>query len=207
MQITLHNIGRRFNREWIFREVEYTFQSGLTYAVLGANGSGKSTLLQIIAGSLTPSEGSITYQNTERQLEVESVFNHLSLAAPYLDLVEEFTLQEIIDFHFSFKKYRPGLDDAAITDLLGFGRAKHKQLKNFSSGMKQRVKLALAFGSDTPVLLLDEPTSNLDHQGVDWYLSLIERFSPGRLVIICSNQEHEYAFCSRKLSITDYKKI
>ncbi|MES2873068.1 MAG: ABC transporter ATP-binding protein [Bacteroidota bacterium] len=205
MKIILEQIGRRFNREWIFKNVNYTFEAGKTYAILGANGSGKSTLLQLISGSLTSSEGKINYSKNGVQVDIENIFPELSLAAPYLDLIEEFSLSEHIDFHFQFKKFRKGYDKASLIALLNLLHSEHKSLKNFSSGMKQRVKLALAFCSDTKVLLLDEPTSNLDQQGVEWYRSLISRFSTDRLVIICSNQEHEYSFCQERINVEDYK--
>lgn len=205
MKIILEQIGRRFNREWIFRNVNYTFETGKSYAILGANGSGKSTLLQVIAGSLTSSEGKLTYSDKDFPVDIENVFTELGIAAPYLELIEEFSLSEHIDFHFQFKRYRDGYDKQTLIDLLNLVQSEHKALKNFSSGMKQRVKLALAFCSATSVLLLDEPTSNLDQQGVEWYLSLIEKFSTNRLVIVCSNQEHEYAFCDERLSVEDYK--
>ena len=205
MQIILDKIGRRFNRDWIFQDVSYTFNSGQSYAILGPNGSGKSTLLQIIAGNLTSSSGTVSYLKIGEAIDVESIYSQLSLAAPYLELIEEFTLQEIADFHFKFKRYREGMDSKAFFELLALKNAQHKLIKNFSSGMKQRVKLALAFCSDTPILLLDEPTANLDQQGIDWYLSLIERFSMNRLVIVCSNQEYEYRFCTQTLNVADYK--
>ncbi|MBE9585605.1 ABC transporter ATP-binding protein [Mucilaginibacter sp. JRF] len=205
MTITLTDIGRRFNRDWIFKGVNYTFTSGESYAVLGPNGSGKSTLLQVVNCSLSPSKGSIIFNADGADLEAEKVFTHLSLAAPYLELIEEFTLAEVIDFHFKFKAYKAGIDKNTLIDLLNMQASKNKLVKYFSSGMKQRLKLALAFCSDTAMLMLDEPTSNLDTQGVDWYLSLVERFSVGRLTIICSNQEHEYSFCKQQLSIVDYK--
>ncbi len=205
MKIILEQIGRRFNREWIFKNVNYTFEAGKTYAILGANGSGKSTLLQLISGSLTSSEGKINYSKNGVQVDIENIFPELSLAAPYLDLIEEFSLSEHIDFHFQFKKFRKGYDKASLIALLNLLHSEHKSLKNFSSGMKQRVKLALAFCSETKVLLLDEPTSNLDQQGVEWYRSLISRFSTDRLVIICSNQEHEYSFCQERINVEDYK--
>ena len=203
-KISLANIGRRFNREWIFRSVNYTFEHSQSYAILGANGSGKSTLLQVLSGSLTPSEGNLAYTFNGSSVPVEEAYKHLVIAAPYLELIEEFTLQEIIDFHFKFKGYRDELNSKSVIDLLALN-ASNKPLKYFSSGMKQRVKLALAFCSDTPVLLLDEPTANLDQQGIDWYLSLIEHFSQNRLVIICSNQPHEYQFCKHQLAVSDYK--
>jgi len=207
MTITLENIGRRFNRDWIFRGVNYTFTSGNNYAVLGPNGSGKSTLLQVLNSSLTPSEGKIFFTDNGKDIEPEAVYNKLSLAAPYLELIEEFSLSEVIDFHFQFKAFLPGMNRKSVIELLNMHASRNKLVKYFSSGMKQRLKLALAFCSDTEMLMLDEPTSNLDTQGVDWYLSLIEQFAANRLTIICSNQEHEYSFCKEKLSITDYKRV
>jgi ABC-type multidrug transport system ATPase subunit len=205
MQIILQNIGRRFNREWIFRNIDYEFALGESYAILGPNGSGKSTLLSVLNGSLSPSAGTISYLSADKNIEAEQIFNQLSLAAPYLELIEEFTLAEMIAFHFKFKNRKAGMDDEAIIDLLDMHANKNKLTRYFSSGMKQRLKLALAFCSDTPMLMLDEPTSNLDAQGVKWYLNLVEKFAAGRLTIICSNQEHEYGFCRRKLNISDYK--
>jgi ABC-type multidrug transport system ATPase subunit len=205
-RISLENIGRRFNRDWIFRGIDYTFQSGKIYAILGPNGSGKSTLLQVLNGSLSPSTGKIDYFLEGKPVEIDAVYKHLSLAAPYLELIEEFTLSEMIDFHFKFKIFKSGIDKEGLIDLLSMPGSKNKLIKYFSSGMKQRLKLALAFCSDTPMLMLDEPTSNLDSQGVDWYLSLVQQFAQNRLTIICSNQEHEYSFCDEQLNISEFKQ-
>ncbi|HEY8780974.1 MAG TPA: ABC transporter ATP-binding protein [Mucilaginibacter sp.] len=205
MKISLENIGRRFNREWIFRGIDYTFATGKIYAVLGPNGSGKSTLLQVLNGSLSPSAGKINYFYEDKPVEIDAVYKHLSLAAPYLELIEEFTLDEMLDFHFKFKLYKAGICKNEVIDLLAMPESKNKLIKYFSSGMKQRLKLALAFCADTPMLMLDEPTSNLDTQGVDWYLSLVQKFAQNRLTIICSNQEHEYSFCDERLNIVDFK--
>ena len=205
MKIILEHIGRRFNREWIFRNINYEFESGSSYAVLGSNGAGKSTLLQVISGSLSSSEGKISYLHGDTNIDQEKVYIQQSMVAPYFELIEEFTLTELIDFHFRFKKYRQGLNRKGVIELLGLKNAEFKAIKYFSSGMKQRVKLALAFCSDTAMLLLDEPASNLDQQGLDWYLSLASTFSSDRLLIICSNQEQEYSFCSHQINIADYK--
>ncbi len=205
MKINLEHIGRRFNREWIFRDVNYVFESGSSYAILGANGAGKSTILQVISGSLSSSEGTISYSKGGVLLNPENVFEHLSMAAPYLELIEEFSLRELIDFHFRFKKYRSGLDRDLMIELMGLKHSEHKAIKNFSSGMKQRVKLGLAFCSDTEMVLLDEPASNLDQQGLEWYLSLVEKYTEDRILIICSNQLQEYSFCKNQLNVADYK--
>jgi ABC-type multidrug transport system ATPase subunit len=207
MQITLKNIGRRFNRDWIFRGIDYTFSPNETYAILGPNGSGKSTLLSVLNGSLAPSAGEIAYTLNNTAIEADQVFKELSLAAPYLELIEEFTLTEMLEFHFRFKTRKNGMEDKSIIELLDMHPSRNKLIKYFSSGMKQRLKLALAFCSDTPLLMLDEPTSNLDSQGVAWYLGLVQQFVANRLTVICSNQEHEYSFCTHRLDISDYKKI
>lgn len=205
MEIILENIGRRFNQDWIFKGINCQFIRNKSYAILGANGSGKSTLLQIIISSLSPSRGHIRYQNENKEIEVDRFFSYVSLAAPYLELVEEFTLTELIDFHFSFKKLASGLDTQGVIDLLELQQAANKEIRYFSSGMKQRTKLALACCADTPTLFLDEPTSNLDTKGIAWYHKLVERFGANRLLVICSNQLHEYEFCNFQLQMETYK--
>jgi ABC-type multidrug transport system ATPase subunit len=204
MTINLANVGRRFNQEWIFRNVDYAFYPGEKYAVLGPNGSGKSTLLSVLLGSLSPSEGHVGYKTTQ-DIPVEHIYQSVSFAAPYLDLIEEFTLQETIEFHFKFKAFYDGMNAESVLDTLGLAKSQDKALKYFSSGMKQRTKLALACCANTPILLLDEPTSNLDKQGMAWYIQLIERFSEERMLIIGSNQESEYSFCNHFVQLTDYK--
>ncbi len=205
MKIVLENIGRRFNKDWIFRQIDYTFKQGQSYAILGPNGSGKSTLLQVLAGALSPSEGQLSYKVEGKTVEPDAVFEHIALATPYLDLIEDFTLREMIDFHFKFKKAMPGIDPEQVISILGFGHSADKAIRYFSSGMKQRTKLALAVLSDSPILLLDEPTANFDTQGQQWYLQLIEKYTSGRLLIVCSNQQAEYAFCTHQLRLADYK--
>jgi ABC-type multidrug transport system ATPase subunit len=204
MNISLNNVGRRFNKEWIFRNLSTEFKSGNSYAILGPNGSGKSTLLSVLTGSLSPSEGEISFSDT-KEIPVENIYKYISLAAPYLELVETFTLKESIDFHFKFKNFALGIDAKKLITILGLEKAANKQIKYFSSGMKQRTKLALACCTDTPILFLDEPTSNLDVQGISWYRELIENFGKDRLMIIGSNQSQEYDFCTNQIQISDYK--
>jgi len=204
MNISLNNVGRRFNKEWIFRNLSTEFSSGNSYAILGPNGSGKSTLLSVLTGSLSPSEGEISFSDT-KEIPVENIYKYISLAAPYLELVETLTLKESIDFHFKFKNFATGLDAKKLIGILGLEKATNKQIKYFSSGMKQRTKLALACCTNTPILFLDEPTSNLDVQGISWYRELIENFGKDRLMIIGSNQIQEYDFCNNQIQIADYK--
>ncbi|PUV22076.1 MULTISPECIES: ABC transporter ATP-binding protein [Sphingobacterium] len=207
MEITLKDIGRRYNSEWIFRHINYRFESGKSYAVLGQNGSGKSTFLKVLSGSLSPSQGELIYTDKEINIGIDQIYQQLSIAAPYIELIEEFTLRELLDFHFQFKSYLPGFDKESALSLLGLEHALDKEIRHFSSGMRQRVKLVLACCSNSNLVLLDEPTSNLDSAGEEWYLNLIDRTKRDfRLFIICSNQKKEYEFCDETISIVDFKK-
>jgi ABC-type multidrug transport system ATPase subunit len=206
LKLELLNTGKKFNTDWIFRNLSYAFEKDQAYAILGRNGSGKSTLLQVIAGSIHPTAGSIKYMVDGLEINDQDIFRYISVSAPYLELIEEFKLLEMLQFHFRFKTIFPGYNINKIIGMLGFKNEEHKPIRLFSSGMKQRVKLILAFLSDTPLLLLDEPTTNLDQAGTDWYLNLIHEFSKNRTVIICSNlQQLETSFCAGKLFIEDYK--
>lgn len=204
LKIKLSNAGKRFNREWIFRKVNLEFAAPTAYAITGPNGSGKSTLLQSIGGMLQLSEGSIAYSN-ESAIDPEKIYATISFAAPYLEVVEEMTLLEFLHFHKAFKPLLPGLGITEVIQAVNLTQAAHKQIRYYSSGMKQRVKLAQAIFSNTLVVLLDEPCSNLDIAGIELYHSLIENYCQGRLVIVCSNDEVEYRFCQERISILDFK--
>jgi ABC-type multidrug transport system ATPase subunit len=206
MRIELQNIGKKFNSEWIFRQVSFSFEENSATAILGRNGSGKSTLLQVVAGNLHPTSGQVTYQHSGKSVSGDEIFRYITMVAPYLELIEDFTLREMMEFHFSFKQFLPGYDVSTATDLLGFTNVKFKQIRQFSSGMKQRVKLLLAIMSDVPLILLDEPTMNLDAAGVDWYLGLVGKFTGNRTVIICSNlHQTESGFATASIQIEDFK--
>jgi len=205
MTIRLEQAGKRFRMEWVFRKLDYSFEQGGQYAVLGPNGSGKSTLLKMLSGFLSPSRGKVLHLRDGRILPREEIYRSVGLAAPYIDLIEEFTLWEAIRFHRRFKPFLEGWSEKEVLDLLPFAGQKNKQIRFFSSGMKQRLKLALAFCSDTPILLLDEPGTNLDAQGLEWYLSLAGQLAGQRLLVVASNVESDLSFCTERLEIQKYK--
>lgn len=206
MRIIVKNLSKRFNREWIFKDLSYQFSSPNTYALIGPNGSGKSTLLQILWGQMLASQGSISYEYEGRELSTDQVYKHIAIATPYMDLIDEFTLIEMVRFHFKFKKTRNNLSLEELIDLIELPHAKDKMISNFSSGMKQRLKLGLAFYSQADALFLDEPTTNLDRKSVDWYQRHREQLPDKTLVLIASNQEHEYPANAQKVDILTYKK-
>ncbi len=207
MNIKLEGIGKRYNYEWIFRKLDYEFTVKEPVVILGSNGSGKSTLLQILTGRSLQSEGTIKwFDDSGKEIDSEVIFKQVVIAAPYQELIEEFTLLECLDFHFSLKQSINGLKPAEIIEILQLERAKRKPVRYFSSGMKQRLKLGLAILSVADILLLDEPCSNLDQAGMNWYANMVEKFGKDRLIVVASNnQVNEYSFCTRKLNINDYK--
>jgi ABC-type multidrug transport system ATPase subunit len=206
MQIQVTAASKRFNTEWIFSNLNFSFTTGQHYALIGNNGSGKSTLLQIIAGYVGLTKGDIQWISTSNEtIDSTNIFHYISFAAPYLELVEEFTALEQIAFHQQFKPLQNGLEPIELLEKIGLKNAAKKQIRNFSSGMKQRLKLALAIFDQAPILLLDEPCSNLDQEGIQTYHQLMQAYAMHKLIIVASNDPQEYQFCSQQLSLSNFK--
>jgi ABC-type multidrug transport system ATPase subunit len=205
MKITLSNAGKRFNRDWIFRKADLIFLPGHTYAITGSNGSGKSTLLQTLAGSMEISEGNIKWSFNNTSIDADNIYSYLTIAAPYIEVIEEMTAIEFLQFHRQFKPLLKGISISEILKLIGLEKAAAKQIRYYSSGMKQRIKLAQAIFSDAPLLLLDEPCTNFDATGFLLYEQLIKDFTKNKTIIVSSNDVNEYSFCENVVSIMDYK--
>ena len=197
MRAVLSSVSKVFGRETVIRDLSQVFEPGSRTAILGPNGSGKSTLLQLIGGISIPSKGTVTHEANGRTIDPEQVYRRISIAAPYMSLYEELSLREAIASHQRFKPLRGrlSLEDVARISLL----EKHleKPVRDFSSGMKQRLKLTLAILSDTSLLLLDEPTSNLDANGSGWFRDLLGKNIAARTLVVASNRQAEETFaCS-----------
>ena len=208
MGLTIHidNLGKKFVNEWIFRHVSLSILPGEKWVILGSNGSGKSTLLQSLASFLIPTQGSVVWKNNEHIISDDLLYKQLSMASPYMELIEDFTLMELVVHQ---KNFKPFLNNLSVDDIirhLYLEEAAHKYIKNYSSGMRQRVKLGLAIMADCPVLFLDEPCSNLDAKAIAWYQQLIETFASQKTILVCSNAvKEEYLFCDHKIEIENYK--
>lgn len=222
MRITLSDAGKRFNRDWIFRHFNYELISGQSYAIIGPNGAGKSTLLQVLSGAMGLNEGKISYFDDRKLLainenktlpatptpplvEVDRIFDYVSICAPYMELIEEMTLKEFLKFHQNFKPFISSLSITSIIAIIGLESAAHKQIRYYSSGMKQRVKLAQCIFSDSQIALLDEPCTNFDTAGIHLYHQLISEYCQNRVVIVSSNDEVEYKFCNEQINILHWK--
>lgn len=206
IELKLDKLGKRFNRDWLFRNWTQTLTSESAYAVLGGNGSGKSTALKTLLGYSKASEGDITYFKDGKEINRELVYQISSFCSPYLELYEELTISELAKFHFSLKPIIPDFDTNQFVDAIQLGHARKKPVKYFSSGMKQRLRIGLALYTDSDILFLDEPTSNLDRAGIDWYKESVANLKKDRLVLVASNrQEEEYFFCDQNIEIENFK--
>ncbi len=207
-RIVLEEVAKKFQHKWIFKDLKCTFQKNDIVSVRGQNGAGKSTLLKIISGHLTPNQGAVSYlDHKEKQIARDDIYKEVAFAAPYISLLSRLNLSENIDFYRKFKSLQGGLDTKTLIDLMGLKSASHKELRFFSSGMLQRVKLALAMCTDSSILILDEPTSNLDEAGIVWYQETLKKYCKDRMVIIASNVEHDFTLCNRSISVLDFKAV
>ena len=204
-KIQLEKATKRFQYEWIFKNLDLTLESGESLAVTGSNGSGKSTLLKCISGAIPLTSGKINYIYENQSISESDWFSYLSIAAPYMELPEEFTLEELLKFHFKFKNMISNFTVEKIISTLYLEQHAEKPIAQFSSGMKQRVKLGIALFSEVPLIFLDEPTSNLDKKGIQWYQNLIDSYKSDRTIFVCSNEPREYEFCTQKIKLEDYK--
>jgi ABC-type multidrug transport system ATPase subunit len=205
MRIILEGAGKKYNKEWIFKGIDKSISTGLPLAVIGPNGSGKSTLMLIISGWTLPSSGSVSYLQEDNAIPPEEFYKSIDFIAPYTELVEELTLTEFLNFHFSFKSLKEGMDIKEVITKSRLEGNEKKFVKHFSSGMKQRLKLSLGIYSSSPILLLDEPTTNLDKENKKWYYEEITAILENKTVVIASNTPEEYTFAEVFIKIENYK--
>lgn len=205
MNIHLENVGKKYYTDWIIKNFSYQFHAGQIIGIKGINGSGKSTLLKLISSILTPTEGKINYIVNQEEIPVEEIRYKISFIAPYTTLLPQFTIKEVIDFHFSFKKLQSKFTTANLLEDSWLINSKNLMIKELSSGMKQRLKLALAFYSTDEMILLDEPTSNLDKKGIAWVDELIQDNKGKRMMIIASNEERDFRHCDNVIDVKNYK--
>ncbi|MFY9163603.1 ABC transporter ATP-binding protein [Aquirufa antheringensis] len=200
MEILVQNLSKKFRQEFVIRQFNYTFQSGNSYAITGPNGSGKSTLLQLLAQFTLPNTGTVEMSGVDPDL----VYSHITYAAPYVELIEEYTLAEHLEI-LSKNNYLPSsITLETLERFIDLQPGRYKLIKNYSSGMRQKIKLGFALLSERPVLLLDEPTTNFDEQAKNWFFERLEQ-QRNKLIIIASNEAREINFCQEKISIQEFK--
>ncbi len=204
IRIQLEEVGKKFYQRWIFRHISQTISPGTSTVIRGGNGSGKSTLLRIIAGQLPYSEGKITYSFMDEKIPLHKWYQHISWSAPAIDLYPDLSLSEFWTFHFRLKGCLLS-SIGEMAEILELTNQLDKKLRFFSSGMLQRAKVGTALFSKTSILLLDEPTSNLDSYYSELLLKLIHTYTNDRTFILASNLAREYQHIDQQILLSSTK--
>lgn len=201
MEIKLNEVGKQYRHVWIFRHISELLKSGERWAILGPNGAGKSTLLKVLSGFLTPTEGSVTFTAGGKTLDEPGL--RLNFTAPYVGLLDELTLREMCTFHAARRPLLSGINVEDVLRIAHFEGHADKQIRYFSTGMQQRLKIALALLTSAEAVLLDEPCSNFDNRFREWYVDLVNRYLQNRLLVVASNDPWDYSFCDRRILVGD----
>lgn len=194
------SLTRLYNRSLIFENISFALSTGESLAITGPNGSGKSTLIDIIAGVRRPSSGSVEYSRDGNRVVGNQLNDHIGYLSPRINLYNELTSIETLDFIAGAR----GMNKYNSGELLGiYGLSDHvnKKIANYSSGMKQRLKFIISILHNPPVILLDEPTVNLDAAGSDAVFSYIDSVRSDKIIVIATNEACEADFCGRRISL------
>ncbi len=204
MEIILDKVAKRFGQYYILRNVDYHFKSHQIYGVSGSNGSGKSTLLKVLSGYLSFTKGDIKFLKNGKEIGRNDLYSNVCIVAPYIDLIEDFDIKEMYHFHSSFKEIPQAKTLEAFREILNYPAIKPgKLIKHYSSGMKKRLALALNILSSCDLLLLDEPTSFLDADGIEWFNNLLQKNHSNKTIIIASNDVADFKLCKEVITMSE----
>ncbi len=200
------NLTKNFGRRLIFKDINFQIDCSGIMGISGANGSGKSTLVKILAGISSPSSGKIIHKIDNKEILPENLHNHIGFVSPYLVLYEEFSAWENLNYFAEIRavKFNKEKIEYLLNQFLLFDR-RNDLVKTYSSGMKQRLKFIFALMHSPELLILDEPTSNLDQEGKDSVYKIIREESESSIVIIASNESSDLSLCTTELKLENYK--
>ena len=202
MKVELKEVSKRYTETWVLKKINFTFLESKVYGITGRNGSGKSTLMQIISSQLSPTLGRIAYIKPDgSEMDRSLVFDKITFSAPYISPIDNLTLDESVLFHSTYRSFKSDIDLKRFKEILNFPFRKDQYVKYFSSGMKQRLSLALSLLTQTNLILLDEPGSYLDEQGKSWFYNLLQQYKDDAIVVISSNDNDDLRSCEELLSL------
>jgi len=207
VSLKLDGVSKEFNRRLIFRDVSISLQGGDTLAITGRNGSGKSTLVKILCGLLSPTRGTLMYALDGKDIEVDAIKDHIGLVSPYLQMYDEFTGLENLEVLSRIRADRniTGETIAEALKNVGLWDRRNDFVRTYSSGMKQRLKYAFAVLHRPGVLVLDEPTSNLDADGIAMVERCVREQRSHGMLIVATNDADEAIWCSQRVVLGDEK--
>jgi ABC-type multidrug transport system ATPase subunit len=196
-------LGHRFQNIFLFRNLNFLLKDGVVTFVTGHNGSGKSTLLKIVTGAMQPIEGSVQFFDGTSHLENDVVWKFIGFVSPYQELPEDLTLNELIDFQKQMDDQPTAVDYyEELIQLFRMEKERDKQVRFFSTGMKQKAKFILNLSHSRPIWILDEPTSNLDPASVEYFWKFIQANKADRLILVASNDPAEFHFADETIVLS-----
>lgn len=200
------SVNKTFGRRLIFRDISFNLNSSTIFGISGPNGSGKSTLVKIIANIISPSSGKLVHNFNGDEIKPEKLHNHIGLVSPYLVLYDEFTAYENLNYFSEIRGifFNKGKAEDLLNKFLLFNR-KDDLVKTYSSGMKQRLKFIFALMHSPQLIILDEPTSNLDDEGKEVVFELVKEEGNRNIVVIASNEKSDLNLCTNLIDLNNYK--
>ena len=203
MKLSVEKIGKNFGEKKIFRDISFDLSPGMSATIVGPNGSGKTTLVRIICGLIRPSTGEVKYIKANKQILMEDIYNSIGFVGPYLELYEELTAYENIMFFAKMKRVPNAVEKfSSLMGRLNLSGREDDQVKAYSSGMRQRLKYVSALIGDPEILILDEPTSNLDADGIDRVYDIMMEQKKNNILLLATNDQMDLKYGDFQVEVT-----
>ncbi|MEW5798688.1 MAG: ABC transporter ATP-binding protein [Bacteroidota bacterium] len=185
--ICVEHITKRYGKFTAVNDVSLIVNKGEVFAFLGPNGSGKTTTMKTIVGLNIPTEGRVLINGIDIHKKPKEAKQFISYLPQRVVFSENLTAREVIRFYGSMRKLSKECADKALADA-HFNGFSDKAVSEFSGGMIQRLGLAVVSMPDAPILLLDEPTANLDPHGVKRFREFVlEQKAKGKTIIFSTH--------------------
>ncbi len=195
-------ITQTFNNRTVLSDFSFQIKSGKSIVFTGPNGSGKTTLIRIICNLLPPSSGNVKYFYAETEVASKDLYSKIGLVGPYLQLYNNLTALENYSFFARIRGLQVEISHfKSLMKMVGLSGREFDELRTYSSGMLQRMKYVCALLHQPEVLVLDEPTSNLDKAGSEIVYRIMEKQKENGILIIATNEPGEIKFGDKEFRL------
>ncbi len=213
IELSCENLEKRFSNKLIFKNLSFRLTNSSSLVITGRNGTGKSTLIKVISNLIRESNGKKWISINDKVIDTDQHYLNIGLIAPYINLYDELTGFENLEFFnkLKFNRNNNGEEENThdklkyLLDKVNLYKRRNDLLKNYSSGMKQRLKLAFAILNDPLILLMDEPRTNLDEEGINVVYDIAEKQKEKGILIIATNENEDTKLCTESINIENYK--
>ena len=200
MKVT--DLTKRFGSRKVFSGLSFELTTGDSMTVMGPNGSGKSTLLMTLLSLYRPTKGRVDFFENDYSIDESQVRWHASFVSPYLNLYDQLSAEENLKFFSTISgRSVTGKQINRLLKKVGLEGRGNDLVAEYSSGMKQRLKYAVALLKNPAFLLLDEPTSNLDEDGKQLVADVLKKYRSQCITIIATNDEKESGLAEKQLRL------